>query len=126
MQYFIYIYVLKICTDLPDLTPEMMMSKLMPKPKLNPKPVPKPKDKFVADVIRAIENDKKITRKMANITLVGLPDVGKTALVARILGKSLQKSYSSTGISEPVVLVDYQVYQNHHNYFAQFVYLQTF
>ena len=77
---------------------------MVPIPVINP--APKHKDEFVADVINAVERNEKLKRKMANVTLVGLPDVGKTALVDRVLGKPLRQKYTSTGISEPVIMVD--------------------
>ena len=45
---------------------------------------------------------------MANIILKGLPEAGKSTLLNRLLKRPFRKSYSSTGISDGVVVVDIQ------------------
>ena len=45
---------------------------------------------------------------MANIILKGLPEAGKTMLLDRLLKKPINKSYSSTGVSDGIVVVDVQ------------------
>ena len=63
---------------------------------------------FVRDVIEAVDQDQRIEKKMANIILKGLPEAGKTMLLDRLLKKPIKKSYSSTGISDGIVVVDIQ------------------
>ena len=62
----------------------------------------------MGDVIKAVDQNQQIQRKMANIILKGLPEVGKSTLLNRLLKRPFQKSYSSTGISESIVVVDIQ------------------
>ena len=45
---------------------------------------------------------------MANIILKGLPEAGKSTLLNRLLKRPFQKSYSSTGISDDIIVVDIQ------------------
>ena len=63
---------------------------------------------FVSDVIEAVDQNRQIQRKMANIILKGLPEAGKSTLLNRLLKKPFQKSYFSTGISGGIVVVDIQ------------------
>ena len=63
---------------------------------------------FVSDVIEAVDQNQQIQRKMANIILKGLPEAGKSTLLNRLLKRPFQKSYSSTGISDGIVVVDIQ------------------
>ena len=63
---------------------------------------------FVSDVIEAVDQNRQIQRKMANVILKGLPEAGKSTLLNRLLKKPFQKSYSSTGISDDIVVVDIQ------------------
>ena len=63
---------------------------------------------FVSDVIKAVDQNRQIQRRMANIILKGLPEAGKSTLLNRVLKKPFQKSYSSTGISDGIVVVDIQ------------------
>ena len=63
---------------------------------------------FVSDVIEAVDKNQQIQRKMANIILKGLPEAGKSTLLNRLLKRPFQKSYSSTGISDGIVVVDVQ------------------
>ena len=45
---------------------------------------------------------------MANIILKGLPEAGKSSLLNRLLKRPFQKSYTSTGISDGIIVVDIQ------------------
>ena len=63
---------------------------------------------FVNDVIEAVDKNEQIQRKMANIILKGLPEAGKSTLLKRLLKRPFRKSYSSTGISDGIVVVDIQ------------------
>ena len=63
---------------------------------------------FVSDVIEAVDQNQQIQRKMANIILKGLPEAGKSTLLNRLLNRPFQQSYSSTGISDGIVVVDIQ------------------
>ena len=63
---------------------------------------------FVSDVIEAVDKNQQILRKMANVILKGLPEAGKSTLLNRLLKRPYQKSYSSTGISDGIVVVDIQ------------------
>ncbi len=49
---------------------------------------------------------ESLERRIANILLQGLPGTGKTSLLDRLLNKPFREYYSSTGISEKVVLVE--------------------
>lgn len=64
------------------------------------------RNKFVDEVVKAIDNNDMINRKLANMMLVGLPGTGKTSLLDRILGRPMRIFYSSTGVSDTVVIVD--------------------
>ena len=57
-------------------------------------------------MIKAVYQNKAIRRKMANITLKGLPEAGKSTLLNRLLNRPLQHNYTSTSVSESIVLVD--------------------
>ena len=63
---------------------------------------------FVRDVIEAVDQNQQIQRKMANIILKGLPEAGKSTLLNRLLKRPFRKSYSSTGLSDSIVVVDIQ------------------
>ena len=68
---------------------------------------------FVSDVIKAVDQNRQIQRRMANIILKGLPEAGKSTLLNRLLKKPFQKSYSSTGISDGIIVVDIQPTSSH-------------
>ncbi len=53
----------------------------------------------------AIFNKQRISRKIANILLKGLPGSGKTSLLDRLLNKPLRVYYSSTGMCEEKIMV---------------------
>ena len=63
---------------------------------------------FVSDVIEAVDQNRQIQRKMANIILKGLPEAGKSTLLNRLLKRPFRKTSSSTGISDGIVVVDIQ------------------
>ena len=63
---------------------------------------------FVSDVIQAVDQNQQIQMKMANIILKGLPEAGKSTLLNRLLKRPFRKSYSSTGLSDGIVVVDIQ------------------
>ena len=57
----------------------------------------------IADLI---ENEKKIVRKTAHIMVIGFPGNGKSRLLDNLLQKETRKNYSSTDISDSVVVID--------------------
>ena len=61
---------------------------------------------FADDVIKAVNQNEQIERKMANIILKGLPEAGKTTLLNRLLNRPFQEISSSTGLSDGIVVVD--------------------
>ena len=61
---------------------------------------------FVGEVAIAIAGNQRITKKMANIILQGLPGSGKTSLLDHLLNRPIRANYSSTGVSENIVIVD--------------------
>ena len=61
---------------------------------------------FVGEVVKAVADKQSITKKLANIILQGLPGSGKTSLLNRLLKKSIPENYSSTGVSENIVIVE--------------------
>ena len=54
----------------------------------------------------AVEKNEKISRKLAHGILVGPTGSGKSSLMDRLLGRPRKKFPHSTGVSEPVVMVD--------------------
>ena len=63
---------------------------------------------FVSDVIKAVDQNQQIERKMANVILKGLPEAGKSTLLTRLLKRPFKNISSSTGISDGIVVVDIQ------------------
>ena len=63
---------------------------------------------FVGDVIKAVDKNQQIQRKMANIILKGLPEVGKSILLNRLQKRPFIKTSSSTGVSDGIVVVNIQ------------------
>ena len=61
---------------------------------------------IVSSVIKAVNQNKRIKKKMANIILKGLPGAGKTMLLDRLLNKPIKESYTSTGVCEGIVTVE--------------------
>ena len=61
---------------------------------------------FIADIAKATINDDKISRKLAHGMLVGPTGSGKSSLMDRLLGRKRKGFSPSTGIAEPVVVVD--------------------
>ena len=61
---------------------------------------------FVGEVAKAVADQQHIRKKMANIILQGLPGSGKTSLLDRLLNRPIRAYYSSTGVSENIVIVE--------------------
>ena len=61
---------------------------------------------FVTDIEEAIMQDNKISRKLAHGMFVGPTGSGKSSLMDRLLGRPKKIFSPSTGIAEPVVVVD--------------------
>ena len=59
-------------------------------------------------MIKAVEQNQQIQRKMANVILKGLPEVGKSTLLNRLLKRPFKIISSSTGVSDGIVVVDIQ------------------
>ena len=62
----------------------------------------------MSDVIKAVDQNQQIERKMANVILKGLPEAGKSTLLNRLLKRPFKNISSSTGVSDGVVVVDIQ------------------
>jgi len=71
-------------------------------------PTASDKPELVSDVITAVDQNQQIQRKMANIILKGLHEAVKSELLNRVLKRLVQNSYSSTCISDDIVIVDIQ------------------
>ena len=65
-----------------------------------------PEEDFTADIATATMNDDKISRKLAHGMFVGPTGSGKSSLMDRLLGRKREGFSPSTGIAEPVVVVD--------------------
>ena len=61
---------------------------------------------FIADIAKATMNDDKISRKLAHGMLVGPTGSGKSSLMDRLLGRRKRRFSPSTGVAEPVVVVN--------------------
>ena len=61
---------------------------------------------FIADIAKATMNDDKISRKLAHGMFVGPTGSGKSSLMDRLLGRKRKGFSPSTGVAEPVVVVD--------------------
>ena len=61
---------------------------------------------FIADIAKATMNDDKISRKLAHGMFVGPTRSGKSSLMDRLLGRKREGFSPSTGVAEPVVVVD--------------------
>ena len=61
---------------------------------------------FIADIAKATMNDDKISRKLAHGMFVGPTGSGKSSLMDRLLGRKREGFSPSTGVAEPVVVVD--------------------
>ena len=57
--------------------------------------------------MKAVADNQHIRKKMANIILQGLPGSGKTSLLDHLLNRPIRANYSSTGVSENIVIVDF-------------------
>ena len=56
-----------------------------------------------------MDNDAEVSRKLAHGMFVGPTGSGKSSLMDRLLGRPRKKSSPSTGVSEPVVVVDIDI-----------------
>ena len=63
-------------------------------------------DNFSMEIADAVSSNKKISRKLVHGTFVGPTGSGKSSLMDRLLGRPGKKFSRSTGVSEPVVVVD--------------------
>ena len=66
-------------------------------------------EKFMDELLQAISEGKKISRKLANSMLIGHPGSGKSSLMYRLLKKRRDPISLSTGVCDPVVIVDIDV-----------------
>ena len=66
----------------------------------------KSEEDFIADIAKATMNDDKISRKLAHGMFVGPTGSGKSSLMDRLLGRKREGFSPSTGVAEPVVVVD--------------------
>ena len=64
---------------------------------------------FVTNIEEAIMKDNKISRKLAHGMFVGPTGSGKSSLMDRLLGRKRKGFSPSTGIAEPVVVVDVDI-----------------
>ena len=60
-------------------------------------------------IAEAVDKNEKISRKLAHGILVGPTGSGKSSLMDRLLGRPRKKFSPSTGVSEPVVVVDIDI-----------------
>ena len=63
-------------------------------------------EKFVQEIQRTVAENQKISRKLANFTFVGPTGSGKSSLMARLLRRARKELSLSTGVCDPVVIVD--------------------
>ena len=63
-------------------------------------------DEIQKKIEKAAADGEIIERKIAHSTFIGLPESGKTSFMNRLLGKKVEESSPSTGISGPVITVD--------------------
>ena len=66
-------------------------------------------DDFPAKIADAVSSNEKISRKLAHGILVGPTGSGKSSLMDRLIGRPRKKFSPSTGVSEPVVVVDIDI-----------------
>lgn len=69
---------------------------------------------FIRDVKEAIADNKLIDRKLAHFIFVGPTGSGKSSLMRKLLRKIRKQFSSSTGVSEPIVMVDPNVPSTFH------------
>ena len=63
-------------------------------------------EKFVQEIQQTVAENGKINRKLANFTFVGPTGSGKSSLMARLLRRARKELSLSTGVCDPVVIVD--------------------
>ena len=66
-------------------------------------------DDFPTKIADAVSSNEKISRKLAHGILVGPTGSGKSSLMDRLLGRPRKQFSPSTGVSEPVVVVDIDI-----------------
>ena len=63
-------------------------------------------EKFIQEIERTVAKNCKIDRKLANFMFVGPTGSGKSSLMARLLKRVAKEISLSTGVCDPVVIVD--------------------
>ena len=63
-------------------------------------------EKLIQEIQRTVEENGTIDRKLANFTFVGPTGSGKSSLMARLLKRARKEIPLSTGVCDPVVVVD--------------------
>ena len=66
-------------------------------------------DAFIRGVQDAVLNDGKVKRKLAHSMFVGPTGSGKSSLMYRLLKRARKKLSLSTGVSDPIIIVDIDV-----------------
>ena len=61
---------------------------------------------FLEVVQEAIKKSGLIKRKLVHSVFLGSPGSGKSSLITRLVRKELKDFYPSTGVCEPVIIVD--------------------
>ena len=72
-------------------------------------------EKFIQEIERTVAKNCKIDRKLANFMFVGPTGSGKSSLMARLLKRATKEISLSTGVCDPVVIVDVNVDVNFHS-----------
>ena len=67
-------------------------------------------EKFIQEIQRTVAENGTIDRKLANFTFVGPTGSGKSSLMARLLRRARKELCLSTGVCDPVVIVDVNFY----------------
>ena len=62
--------------------------------------------KFIQEIQRTVAENGTIDRKLANFMFVGPTGSGKSSLMARLLKRARKEVSLSTGVCDPVVIVD--------------------
>ena len=63
-------------------------------------------EKFIREIQRTVAENGTISRKLANFMFVGPTGSGKSSLMARLLRRARKELSLSTGVCDPVVIVD--------------------
>ena len=63
-------------------------------------------EKFIQEIRRTVAENGTIDRKLANFMFVGPTGSGKSSLMARLLKRARKEISLSTGVCDPVVIVD--------------------